>query len=46
MYTEMGKAYLRATAAKNISIQMRKFWYPALTVPDLVVVVPSSDLMG
>ena len=24
--TEIGKAYLRAMAAKNISRQMRKFW--------------------
>ena len=32
--TEIGKAYLRAMAAKNISRQMRKFWYPAATVPD------------
>ena len=24
--TEIGKAYLRAIEAKNISMQMRKFW--------------------
>ena len=24
--TEIGKAYLRAMAAKNISMQIRKFW--------------------
>ena len=35
MYTDTGNAYRSATAAKNISMQMKKFWYPALTVPDL-----------
>ena len=36
-YTDMGNAYRRAMAAKNISMQMTKFWIPAETVPALVV---------
>ena len=33
MYLEMGKANFNRIAAKNISIQIKKFWYPADTVP-------------
>jgi hypothetical protein len=32
-YTDTGKAYRKAMAAKNISMQTRKFWYPAEMVP-------------
>ena len=34
--------HFMATAAKSISMQMRKFWYPADIVPGEVVYDPSS----
>lgn len=33
LLTLTGNASLRAMAAKHISMQIRKFWYPAATVP-------------
>ena len=46
-YTEMGKAYLRAMAAKNISMQMRKFWYPAeITPAPTSTFLPSASQIG
>lgn len=44
-FTWWGNAYRRAIAAKSISTQIKKFWYPADTVP-ADVVAPSLSTMG
>ncbi|EDX16178.1 GD14546 [Drosophila simulans] len=33
-------------AANSISMQMKKFWYPAETVPGSTVTVPALSTMG
>jgi hypothetical protein len=43
LYTAWGNANLRAMDAKNISKQMKRFWYPAETVPIPAVSDPSFE---
>ena len=45
-YRSYGNAKRSAMAAKNISMQMMKFWYPAATVPAVCSTCPSSEKSG